>query len=392
MKNIIYIGQFKDASGYANAARGYLRILDQFLNKNEYNLKIISLNFEKEDYSSALDKDLINKYELTDILQFINNNKYTLLLHGLPGFSFINTQQFPIQKLLENKNCLKKINLVAWETDVVPLPWLEIYNKKIFDQLIVFCNWNKEVFETQTDLKATVVYHPIFDFDSSLKKINDKFRILSMSQWQHRKGFDILLRAYFQEFFNQDDVELMIKTYRSETTKGFSAEQEKNIVINEIKNYKMQISHYGELPTCKVLLKTGFCSKDEINDLYNKADVFCTPTRGEAFGMTIAQAAMSGLPCVIPDKGGHLDYLDKENNYFISSSWEPAYNMPFPAYSCKDMKLVEPSLSSTRQQLRNAYNDWKNNNLVKKAIEVKNYTKKSLENELLFKNLLQVIG
>jgi glycosyltransferase involved in cell wall biosynthesis len=392
MKNIIYIGQFKDASGYANAARGYLRILDQFLDRTKFNLKTLSLNFEKEDYSSGIDKELIEKYELLNPSEFIKNEKYIILLHGLPNFCFLNTKQFPIFEMFQNKNCIKKVNLVAWETDIVPQPWMEIYKKNIFDELVVFCNWNKQVFEQQTGLKASVAYHPITDFDSTQKPTNKLFRILSMSQWQHRKGFDILLRAYYQEFFDHDDVELFIKTYRSETTKGFSAEHEKNIVVDEIRNYKNEITHYGTYPKCKVLLKTGFSSKEEIIDLYNKSDVFCTPTRGEAFGLTIAQAAMSGLPCIVPDKGGHLDYLDPQSTYFISSSWEPAYHMPFPVYSCKDMNLVEPSLSSTRKQMRKAYEDWKNGNLTEKSVNAKKYTESVLQNKNIFKNLIEVLG
>ena len=36
--------------------------LKKFLDKNEYNLKIYSLNFEKEDYSKGIYRELIQKY------------------------------------------------------------------------------------------------------------------------------------------------------------------------------------------------------------------------------------------------------------------------------------------------------------------------------------------
>lgn len=389
IKNILYIGHFKDASGYANAARGYLKVLHEYLDKSIYNLKIISMNFEKEDYSSDEEKKILSLYELNNIDDFIKNNKYTLLVHALPNFCNIDAKELPIKQCLENKNCIKKINLVAWETDIVPKFWVDIYKNKVYDELIVFCDWNKKIFEDQTGLKATVVYHPVLDYDKKEKIRNEKFKIFSMSQWQHRKGFDILLKAYYQEFFDQKDVELFIKTYRSETTKGFDPEKEKNIVVNEINLYKNQSLHYGQLPKCRVILKTGFCDKNEIIDLYNKSDVFCSPTRGEAFGLTIAQAALSGLPCIVPNIGGHLDYLDPDHNYFINSSLEPAYNMPFPVYSSKDMNLVEPSLLSTRKKLRQAYNDWKERKI--NFLNVKNYSKKVLDNANIFKKLLEVL-
>lgn len=391
MKNIIYIAQFKDASGYANSARAYLRILDQFLDKKEYNLKIISLNFEKQNYADDNDSVLIQKYQLENIKEFIENNKYILIVHGLPHFCFIDEESFSIKKYLENKNCEKKINIVAWETDVVPQQWTDIYKKQIYDQIIVPSQWNKEVFEEQTGVKTDVVYYPIFDFDDSDKKYNSTFRIFSMSQWQHRKGFDILVKAYYQEFFDQNDVELFIKTYRNETSKSSSEEKEKAAIASDINLYKSQILHYGKLPTCKILLKTGFASKEEIIKIYNSSTIFCMPTRGEAFGMTIAQASMSGLPCIVPDLGGHLDFLDRNNNYFISSRFEPLYNIPFYVYSSKDMNIIESSLLSTRQQLRKAYNDWKSGKLVERSLETKKYTKQILNTKNIFDSFINLI-
>ena len=208
-----------------------------------------------------------------------------------------------------------------------------------------------------------------------------------MSQWQHRKGFDILVRAYCQEFFDQDDVELFIKTYRNETSKGSNDETEKNIIVNDISRYKAECSHYGMLPKCKISLKTGFIDAEQLKNMYQEADVFCSPTRGEGFGMTIAQAALSGVPCIVPDLGGHIDYLDKKNNYLIESRYEYLYNMPFGVYSSKEMKYIEPNLSSTIQQLRNAYNDWKKDSLKDRSKSVKIFSRNFLEEFKIYKIL-----
>lgn len=386
MKNIIYIGQFKDASGYGNAARGYLTLLHKYLDFSKYNLKIIPLNFEKEDYSEGEEKQLIIKYTLENYKDFINQNKYYLILHGLPNFKNLPL----IQEFLENKNCIKKINMISWETDKVPDAWLKIYKEKAYDELFVTCEWNKEVYEKETQLKTSVVHLPVYDYyNLSNKTKNQKFNIFSMSQWSHRKGFDILVRAYCQEFFNQDDVELFIKTYRSETMNGFDAQKEKQKIIDDISSYKNSCINYDKLPICKIKLQSGFCTKDEIKSFYDKADVFCSPTRGEGFGLTIAQAALSGIPCIVPNMGGHLDFLNAENNYFIDSRYEPVYNMPYSVYSSVDMNLVEPSLLSTRKQLRKAYNDWKEDRLYDIGLKNKNYALTILDEKAIYTKFMQ---
>lgn len=395
MKELLFIGHFKDAAGYANAARGFLSILDKFLDKTKYNLKIFCLNFEKQDYSNEADKEIIQKYNLStsDLLNYIDNKQYTLLMCCLPSFCAINTVELPLKKVLEHKNCIKSINSLFWEADKVPEPWLDIFKTGIYDQIIVSCEWNKEVFSRETDLPVSVVHSPVYDYyNLDEKNKNKKFTIFSMSQWQHRKGFDILLRAFYQEFFDHFDVELFIKTYRGETTTGIDEASQRKIIVDEISRYKQECLHYSKLPNCKVLLKTGFCSKQEIKNFYQNADVFCLPTRGEGFGLTIAQAALSGVPCIVPDLGGHLDYLDKQSVYLIKSSFEPAYNMPFHAYSSKEMNLVEPSLGDTRKQLRKAYEDWKSDEITEIGLKNKKYAIEYLSEQKIFNELCGVIN
>jgi len=48
---LVYLGQFRDVSGYAIAARGYLKALDIYLNNNpgEFELKIYSSDPDKSN-------------------------------------------------------------------------------------------------------------------------------------------------------------------------------------------------------------------------------------------------------------------------------------------------------------------------------------------------------
>ncbi len=392
MKNILYIAQFNDACGYGSAARNFLKLLDYHIDKNKYKLCVFPLNFEKQKFISDLEEEIIQKYCLStkELSHFINNNEYILLLHSIPTLSQIDNRDMPVKQCLINKNCIKKINFISWETDECPKLWKEIYNNS-FDVLLVSCQWNKEVFQKSISIPVHYISIPMYEYYNVTTKKSDVFRIFSMSQWNYRKGFDILLRAYYQEFFNNADTELYIKTYRNETLPGSNEEAEKNAIIQEIKNYKQQSMHYGNLSNAKVVLRTGFVESSGIEKIYRTSDVFCLPTRGEGFGMTIAQAALSGIPCIVPDKGGHLDYLCKENNYFIESRYEPPYGLYFSAYSSKDMNIVEPSLSSTRKQLRNCYNDWLSGTLHSRSLKVKNFSKTSLEEIKIFHKFMEII-
>ncbi len=395
MQNILFIGQFTDAAGYANASRSYLRLLDKYLDHSKFNLKIFTIRFERDNYATEEEREIFKKYELTssEVKTFCQNSKYTTFLCGLPNYYYIDNEQFPLKYIFDNENCIKSVNCVFWETDVVPQMWVDVYKQGIFDKIVVACDDNKKVFSSQLGIQTDVVRTPIYDSGTNSSRVEDGiFRILSISQWQYRKGFDILVRAYCQEFFNQEDTELLIKSYRAETAAGSDPSAEKQAVINDIIKYKESCISYGKLPTSKIVFVSGFIDRLEIKKLYEKSDVFCLPTRGEGFGLTIAQAAASGLPCIVPELGGHIDFLDKESNFFIQSRYEPAYNMPFTFYSAKDMNLIEPSLGDTRKKMREAYNLWKNNKLMDMGKTSKEFTMSFLSEEHNFNLLLGAIN
>lgn len=394
MQNILFIGQFTDAAGYANASRSYLRLLDKYLDHSKFNLKIFTIRLERDNYATQEEREIIKKYELTstEIRTFCQNTKYTTFLCGLPNYYYIDSEQYPIKYVFDNENCIKSINSVFWETDVVPQIWVDVYQRKVFDKIIVACEDNKTVFSSQLGIPTDIVRTPIYDSGISSHRVSDGiFRILSISQWQYRKGFDILVRAYCQEFFNQTDTELLIKSYRAETAAGVDPAVEKQAVVNDIIKYKESCISYLALPTCKISFIPGFIDRLEIKKLYEKSDVFCLPTRGEGFGLTIAQAAASGLPCIVPELGGHVDFLDKQSNFFIQSRYEPAYNMPFSFYSAKDMNLIEPSLGDTRRKMREAYNLWKKGSLSARGESAKVFTTSFLSEQNSFESLTRAL-
>jgi len=61
----------------------------------------------------------------------------------------------------------------------------------------------------------TGLYDPLqtqpYIFES--KKLESKFKFLSVFKWEERKGWDVLLRAYFEEFGSEERVALVLHTY-----------------------------------------------------------------------------------------------------------------------------------------------------------------------------------
>ncbi len=367
---IIYAGQFRDSSGYAVAARGYLKALDEYLQQNpgKFELKVYTAILVPSSKLTEEEIDLLNKYEFkdNDEIENFTKSEYLVLWHFPPPLVLFADDRFgacnncspSIMKILKRSDY--NVNFVAWETSLIPEEWDQVYDYVQPNRLIVPCEWNQEVFsKNRVNVPCDVVPH-IIEEKSTIKKpinlpvdLDNKFVVFSMSQWTSRKGFDKLIQAFSAEFGNSDDVLLVLKTFGSSTHND-------ERIRNEIKAYRNSILLSGNEKVTKnnILLIPGFISNENISWLYEKTDLFSLLSRGEGFGLTIAEALSQNVPVMVPKEGGHIDYISPEAAFFVNGMWDSCtFSMP-PYESDGDWFI--PSVKSARKQLRRAYNIWKN--------------------------------
>ena len=366
---IVYCAQFRDQTGYGVAARGYLKALDCFISKNSnlYDLKIYSTVASESHTLSEEEISLLKKYEFEndfDIEKTLKEN-YVFIWHMPPPMMIFADEKFrpspncsaSMQKLLRRSSY--NVSLLAWETDKVPAEWKENFDYFKPDMILVPSQWNKEVF-SQTGIPCEVVPHVIKNIsEKSLPipnipfNLNEKFVVLSSSQWSHRKGFDVLLKAFFAELGSQDDVLLVLKTYESITHNLDRIKQE----IQHIKG--SVFFEFNERPKSNnTIILPGFLPSENISWLYDNSDIFALTSRGEGFGLPYSEALIKKKPVLVPEKGGHTDFIHPEAGFFVKGNWDCCF-LGIPPYE-SDGKYFECSISDTRKQLREAYNLWKN--------------------------------
>lgn len=384
-KTIIYCGQLTDASGYGNAARSTLLTLDKYLDFSKYNLKVISISFEKSNFASDKENTIINKY-LIEQQDLTEQDKETgvLIFHLTPDL---------ILHVNENiKQIKNKINWSYWETDKLPHQFINAINNN-FKKVFVSSKFNLDVYKKDIKVPVELIYTPNNNEELELQKPqdNDIFTIFSLSQWIYKKGFDILIKAYFQEFFNEKDVKLVIKTYRGEIFNN--KEIEKNIIIEEARSYKDSVCHYTQIPKCKLEIITGVIPKQDIQNLYKNADVFCLPTRGEGYGLTILDALQKNINCIVPESGGHIDFCS-ENTFKIKCYKKPIEKTQDKLFSSVEMNFFEPDILDLRKQLRLCYNLFKEDKIKFYLLASKNkdFASNKTNNNEIFNSLMSKIN
>lgn len=168
-------------------------------------------------------------------------------------------------------------------------------------------------------------------------KIGANKILISVGQFIHRKGYDILLKAAVNL---PKDIGIYI--IGDEPTEKF---------INWKANKKLNQIHF-----------VGFQSKEELKKWYRAADVFVLPTREDIWGLVINEAMAQGLPVITTDKciaglelvkNGENGYIiPTENSKALAEAITKIFSQDYRAMGQKSLELICPY---TIQNMVNAH-------------------------------------
>lgn len=264
----------------------------------------------------------------------------------------------------------------AIEGTKIPYNWVSIMNDDDVDLVITMSTPMSKLFiengVNPNKLFAlghgvdTDKFKPLPDKDSNGTKLGyvRPYTFLYVNGWRtsigrkDRKGPEILLDAWYKGGFWQDpDVQLYMKlnmVYEEQPRDiyadikkhlGYDLTQWKNVIIDDV-NYP----------------------EEELPKIYKNADVFVSPTKGEGFGITIAEAMSTGLPVIVPfnEYAGYMDFCYPNNvkkAIFIRIDHTEEIDSRLMGHLYSGSKWHIPSTEHLIQQMWSCY---KNKEKVKK--------------------------
>ena len=164
---------------------------------------------------------------------------------------------------------------------------------------------NGEEIDFTLEKPIEVVHYPVknVEVEDLNLQLETKFNFLTLAQWGPRKNLANTISWFCEEFKNDADVGLVVKTY----AKG-NSQIDKHFVENSIKIGVLD--HYPDVK-CKVYLMHGYMSEKEIHSLYSDSNIHALINlgHGEGFGLPIFEAAYCGLPVITHEFGGQKDFL-----------------------------------------------------------------------------------
>jgi glycosyltransferase involved in cell wall biosynthesis len=195
------------------------------------------------------------------------------------------------------------IGYTAWETSGMPEHWVRGCN--LVDEVWIPCTHNVAALRRSgVEKPIFVIPHPIDGerFKPAEFRLNGMFTFVSVFRWGARKGWQQMFQAFEKAFKPSDPVILRVLT-------NFKTDEH----LAEAAKVREYFAQPGK-PRVEIS-PVEYIGYDVMPTLYGNADAFVLPSRGEGFCLPCAEAMACGLPALVTNATGFLDYVDATNGY-----------------------------------------------------------------------------
>lgn len=324
-----------DPSGYADEARNFVLSLDN----HSIPLKINPINWSSKE--AKLPQTMLER--ISRLTGTVLSSEFINIMHIFPPY---------FQK---NATARLDIGRTMFETDRIPEDWVAKCNE--MDEI-----WVPTDFNLQTFAHAGVNPGKLFkipgphDFSGYLLDVpplpiegKKGFSFLSTFDWNLRKGWDILIKAFIEEFREDEDVTLILKVWSSY---GKSVTQ----LQQDVEKYIREVLATDPLRIPDILFLDLNIPVEEMPHLYKAVDAYVMPTRGEGWGRPYIEAMAMGLPTIGTRWSGNTEFMNDGNSFLIDfeivdvpeKGWKEV-----PTY--KGHRWAEPSVPHLRSLMRHVY-------------------------------------
>lgn len=289
---LLYIGHYKEQSGWSNAAINIM----QALLTTDIDLVARSIKLTNNPYN--LSQKILNLETNS-----LNNVEYCIQ-HVLPHH-------------ITGTNKFKK-NIAYFVHEFDSIKHHHWYNSlQLVDEIWVPNNDSKNRLIKDGFNKIQVVPHAFdlsqYDDDGSRIKFKNKnhtFKFYYICEIDDRKNLESILRCFHSEFHASEPVSLVLKIKRSGTNSQFL----RNSIIKLCDEIKSNLRIYKNINDYNhELIITEDFTDEQMKTLHLSCDCYIGPTHGEGWGIPSFDAMCYGKTPICSNEGGPKDYINPEN-------------------------------------------------------------------------------
>lgn len=261
-----------------------------------------------------------------------------------------------------------------YECTTIPKNWIEPVNQ--CDLLVVPCHHNKKLFANYTDKPIEVCWEGVnVDYYKYVERsfpVNGKpFIFLFVGASNPRKGYEHVIQAW--DVFNDKHRELnhkvMLVMKTTQVTRPMRVAKIANSII-DTRKLPFEKESAWICPECNiyypmhVICRECVCDTEEIDlltmiEMYSTAHAFMLPSMGEGFGLTLAEAMATGLPCIYTPWSGPVDFISKAEGFPVKFKIQGINTQQQDAYGNKRIvhttKAASADIDSIVREMEKIY-------------------------------------
>lgn len=319
--SLVYYGYVFDASGYGQAARGYIHAL----HRAGINLSVVDLAANRaRQVRDEFVEARIGRGRVADVHLF----------HGIPP------QWARFAAGVENS-----IGMTVWETDAMPAEWRDALGR--VREVWLPCDYNVSVFCKSLDKAIFKLPHPFPPGKTATGSADEfpgigarDFVFYSIFHWQERKSPQGLIESFLRAFPAGADCVLVLKVNAEAAP----------VAAKELANLRRQTGS-----SARVQIHSEAWPETRIEALHARGDCYVSLHRGEGWCYPLFEAAGRGTPVIATNYSGPLEYLHGDAHQLVRHNLCPV-RQPYVYYHPR-MRWAEPDLRHASELMRVVYHE-----------------------------------
>jgi hypothetical protein len=347
---VLYIGHYKEKSGWAQAAKDYILALDSI------GVDVVCRNVTLTQDNPQVDKRLLK------LEQKSSTGCDYCIQHVLPHH-LVGTSEF-------------KKNIAILESETTTIKHLNWFNHLQQMDEIWVPNEDAKYYLEQDEISVPVKLVPhCADIERYTKKYpsinipqaDGKFKFYYIGDFNDRKNIRAIIRAFHSEFDRSEPVAMIFKIKKF----GMSPEQVKQSFDKILAEEKAKLRMYPRLDDyIRDIVIAEDITDEQIYALHQYCDCFVCPSHGEAWSIPSFDAMAFGKTPICSAFGGPMEFVDMNNSNtgeLLAGVFAPCQcsDAAFPDMFTGRESWYIPCEDDLKSSMRQYYNRRDDNNKAK---------------------------
>ena len=294
---VLFIGHYKEGSGWANAATNYILAMDA-----------AGIDVVCRSVRLTYDTDPVPDRILE--LEKKSSSGCDICIQNLLPHHLVGSKQFKKNIAIFFSESFG-IKVTPWFTQLQQMDEVWVPNSDLKTSLI-----EDGLEETGTSVKVVPCPSSLKKYkakyrDMTIKGIDDKFTFYYIGDFNERKNIISMVKAFHSEFDRSEPVSLLLKVRKF----GVEPSELSTHVHTLCGTIKGRMRLYQDINDYhKEIVIPEHLDANEINALHKYGDCFITVSHGEAWSIPAFDAMCFGNTPICSNVGGPKDFIDQSNS------------------------------------------------------------------------------